>query len=410
MAAAPIAASDPPREYVLGLSDWAAAFLGEDTNQGLTSFPSLQLPMGGRSEALGTAFSALADDPSFLDWNPAGSATLKTSELAIFHNNWIADSKIDSAVFVSRFNDFGWAAGAKWLYLPFSEYDSYGDRVAKAYYSEAIAAFNLSYNFGSTIYFDGIAVGANLKTAARLMPDYTDNYGTTTLGSGLSQSAVNVIMDVGALTRFNFLKAYYSRERNFAVAAVIRNLGLPAAGEAPPTDAVIGFAYKPFAPLNLSADICQPINIMDPIHSERLYGAFGLNAAISAYIDIRAGALVKAAGSRFTLGTGLGFPGFRFDFTYSVDLLTRYTLLNRLSIAARLDFGDGGRAERLKQTETLYAQGLGEFAKGAYELAIRLFDEALALTPSYEPALRAKQSASDAMILDISVETVLKLD
>ena len=78
-----------------------------DDNAGLTAFPVLRIPMGGQAEGMGTAFTAVSNDLSFIEWNPAGSSMLTNTELGVFHNNWIADTKIDSIVFASRFNNLG---------------------------------------------------------------------------------------------------------------------------------------------------------------------------------------------------------------------------------------------------------------------------------------------------------------
>ena len=94
---------------------------GIDDNAGLTAFPVLNVPMGGRSEGMATAFAAVADDLSFIEWNPAGSAMLEYTELGFFHNNWIADTRVEGVVFASRFRDLGYAAGVKWVYTPYSE-------------------------------------------------------------------------------------------------------------------------------------------------------------------------------------------------------------------------------------------------------------------------------------------------
>jgi hypothetical protein len=236
------------------VSDFLNAVYGPDPNAGLTSFPILNVPMGGRSGAMAGAFSAVSDDISFIEYNPAGSSMLGISELALFHNNWIADTKVEGAVFASRVENLGFAAGTKWLYTPFTEYNIYGDRASKGYYAEGTAALNVSYNFLSGYYFSGLSVGANLKGAFRFMPDYTDaddmgnNTGSLIPGSGWSQSAAVVMADIGLLTRFDFFKSYNSRDRNASAALVVRNLGPPVKGDPLPTAAVVALSYKPLRP------------------------------------------------------------------------------------------------------------------------------------------------------------------
>ena len=55
-----------------------------DSHEGETSFRSLLIPMGGRAESLGTAFTGLADDVNYIDYNPAASSILKTTEISLF--------------------------------------------------------------------------------------------------------------------------------------------------------------------------------------------------------------------------------------------------------------------------------------------------------------------------------------
>ena len=57
----------------------------------------------------------------------------------------------------------------------------------------------------------------------------------------------------GLLTRFNLLKFYHSRSKNFSVGAAIKNLGFNALEEPLPTLASAGFAYSPFRPLLIAA-------------------------------------------------------------------------------------------------------------------------------------------------------------
>ena len=50
---------------------------------------------------MGTAFTAVADDSSFLEANPSASSLLETTELSVTHNNWIADTSVEGVIYVS---------------------------------------------------------------------------------------------------------------------------------------------------------------------------------------------------------------------------------------------------------------------------------------------------------------------
>lgn len=375
-------ASDPYAQTV----DFLVELYGVDPNAALTSFRSLYIPMGGRSEAMATAFSAVADDSSFLEWNPAGSATMGKTELSFFHNNWISDTKIEGAVYTLRAGDLGVSFGGKWLYLPFTESDQYGDRASKGYYSETTGIANVSYNFLRGYYFDGISLGVNGKFAFRAMPDYSDDAGTVDPLSGDSQSTFALMVDAGLLTRFNFLKFYNSRERNAAVSAVLKNVGPPPLGDPLPTTATFGFSYHPTRPIIVAFDYSIPINLVDPSLSERHYWALGLSAAVSQFFSMQSGLMVRGTSPRITVGSRILVAGIDLNVTYTLDLLTQLQPLSRISLSAKFDFGDGGRAGKAARVEELYLKGLEEYAGGNTDEATRLWESALKIDPGFDPA------------------------
>ena len=374
------------------LADYFNSIYGPDKNAGLTAFPILNIPMGGRSEGMAGAFSAVADDISFIDYNPAGSASLSKSELALFHNNWVGDTKIEGLVFASRMGDLGFGAGTKWLYTPFTEYNMYGDRVSKGYYSEGIAALNMSYNFLSGYYFSGLSLGASLKAAFRIVPDFSDaddlgnNQGSLISGSGLAQSSVMFAGDLGLLTRFDFLKPYSARENNTAFALVFRNLGPFAKNEPLPTTLVAALSYKPLRPLLFSFDFSLPVNFQDITLSEKPYWAAGMSAVITNFLSMRMGLMGKAGDVRITLGSAVNLEKLSVEVNYTLDLLTQFQPLNRVSLGIRFDLGDGGRAKIAAQVDELYLLGLDAYSMGKPLDALDYWQECLRLNPKFQPA------------------------
>ena len=374
------------------VSEYLNSIYGPDPNAGLTAFPVLKIPMGGRSEGMAGAFTAVADDISFLEYNPAGSSMLGKSELAVFHNNWIADTKLEGAVFASRYKDLGFAAGGKWLYTPFTEYNMYGDRVSKGYYSEGVGVLNVSYNFLRSYYFPGLSIGANLKGAFRLVPDYTDaddqgnNQGQLISGSGRSQSTGMVMADLGVLTRFNVLKFYNSREPNGSAAVVMRNFGPPAMEEPLPSVITAALAYKPLKPLLFSFDFSVPLNFHDISLSEKPYWAFGIAADITKFLSMRTGLMGKAGNVRITLGSAINLEKISLDINYSMDLTTQIQPLNRVSVGVRFDLGDQGRKAKAAKVDELYLEGLKAYSSSDMNTARDCWEEALELDPRFSPA------------------------
>ena len=374
------------------LADYLNSIFGLDPNVGLTAFPILNIPMGGRSEGMAGAFAAVADDISFLQYNPAGSSMLANTELALFHNNWIADTNIGALAWASRRNELGFAAGIVWLYLPFTEYNMYGQRVAAGYYSEGVGTLNISHNFFRSYSFGGISLGANLKTAFRIVPDFTDaddqgnNQGQLIAGSGRSQSTAMAMFDVGMLTRFNFLKTYYSRDFNTSLALVFRNLGPPAMGEPLPSALVAALGYRPIRPLLFSFDFTMPMNFMNFSLSERPFWALGFAADVTSFLSVRTGFMAKTGNARITVGSAVHLRNMSIDMNYTLDLLTQLQPLNRVSVGVRLNLGDQGRQVRRDKVDELYLLGIDAYSVMDFESARSFWEEALSMDPRFTPA------------------------
>jgi tetratricopeptide (TPR) repeat protein len=361
-------------DFYGGISDAFSAF--EDPNTGLTVFPTLLIPIGGKLEGMGTAYTAVASDSGFIEANPAGSSVLDISELSFLHHNWIADSKIEGIIYTVRFNDLGIGVGGKFLYVPFTEYNIIGERASKGLISETIATANVSYNFFSGYHFHGLAVGANLKAAYRHIP--------AAIYPG--QSAITAMADIGLLSRFNFLKYYYSRDKNFSVGVVLKNIGLPALGEPLPTMLSSGIAYSPIRPLLIALDFNLPISF-DPVDqpAERWYIATGVDVAVTNFLSIQGGFRLKE-NPHVSLGSTLDLEPARFTVNYNLDLSGSLNPLDKFSVEAKLKLGDGGRADRRKQVDELYASGLEAFANGELEKAVEFWEKALEIDPKFLPA------------------------
>ncbi|RPH96721.1 PorV/PorQ family protein [candidate division KSB1 bacterium] len=62
---------------------------------GTTAAPFLNIAVGARALGMGGAFTATADDPSALYWNPAGIAGIERFEASFVHTDWLVDLKYD---------------------------------------------------------------------------------------------------------------------------------------------------------------------------------------------------------------------------------------------------------------------------------------------------------------------------
>ncbi len=384
------------------LYNFMSSYFNPDPNAGLTAFRSLLIPMGGMAEGMGMAYTAVAKDSSYFEANPAASSTIAQTELGIFHNNWIADTRIEGAVYTMRTGNLGFGTMGKWLYLPFTGTNDFGDRVGSGYYSEATVGFNVSYNFLHGYSFNGIALGATGKLAWRSVP--------TELTAAAGNSGLAAMVDTGALVRFNFLKPFASRTKNSSVGLAVKNLGPPVMGEALPTVASLGVSWAPFRPLTLSSDIAKPINLLEPAKSEQPSLAVGFSLAMTDAFGFQGGLLIKGGNPRLSLGSTFSLDLLRVTVNYTLDLTTQFTPLNRISIQAAFTLGDLGRADLARKVDKLYLDGLSDYGKGNLDAAIGLWSEALRLDPSFDPARDSLRAAEDAKKLKADMDAIGKMN
>jgi len=72
-----------------------------------TGMKWLSIPVGSRASALGSAYTALANDVSAIFWNPAGLAFAEGRHILLSQNKWIADITINAGALVYNAEDWG---------------------------------------------------------------------------------------------------------------------------------------------------------------------------------------------------------------------------------------------------------------------------------------------------------------
>lgn len=379
-------------------------FWASDNNEGSTSFRSLLIPFGGRSESMGSAYTGLSDDISYLQFNPSGSALQKETQFSIFHNSWIADSKLDSVAYTTRIGNLGLGGYFSCFYVPFSEYNIFGDRVSSNYYSESVIALNISKNFFAGYDFKGISIGGSVKGAWRSMPDYTDNDTNDVISfSGVSQSSLALMVDVGAMMQFNFLKYFASREPNVRIGVALQNIGIGFTGffgntgvqldDGLPSFLSAGISLKPIKPVTISADIKQPFNLTNLGSYLIPYIGAGVSVQFTSFLSILGGFELKGGNPKISAGIEFELAKIRLNFNYSLDLTTSYSPVNKISLSAKLLLGDRGRSLIDARVDEHYKAGLVYYMEGQWELAIKEWEKCLNLNKGFDPARLAIQSA-----------------
>lgn len=407
-------------DLITDLSDIFYSFV--DKNEGQNSFRSLLIPFGGRSESLGGAYTGLCDDINFLQYNAGAGAVQKESQIALFHNMWIADSKMETIAATTRFKNIphlSLGGFVSCFYLPFTEYNIFGDRVAASYYSETLAAINFSYNFLAGYDFKGFSLGGNLKTAWRGMPNYTDNNTNEVINnSGLAQSGLAFMGDLGLLLQFNFLKFYYSRDPNVRIGFSAQNLGVSLTGwgqevvldDPLPSLLSAGISVKFVKPVTLSLEFQQPINLQNLSTYLKPYIASGISLEFTNFLSVLGGFAIKGGNPRFSVGFEFEVAKVRFNFNYTLDFTSSFSPLNKLSLSLKLKLGDKGRSIIDKQVDEYYQQGLIYYAEADYQAAIDVWKEALKLNKRFDPAKLGIQSAQYQIDMFQLIKESLLLD
>lgn len=400
----------PAKTFALSYTDVTNAltdifWLFSSGNAGETSFRSLLIPVGGRPESLGNAYTGLCDDAAYINYNAAASCVQKETQLSIFHNSWIADSKMETLSYTTRFGNLGLGAQLNCFYVPFTEYNIFGERVAGNYYSETTAAVNAAYNFLAGYNFKGFALGVTAKTSWRGVPDYTDDdSGAIIPFSGISQSSLAVMMDLGLLLQFNiWKKLFYSRDPNVKIGFSAQNIGLAFTGlgsgngisidDPLPTYISAGMSVKFLPLLTVTGDIKQPINLQKPGDYDIFSFSAGAILDFTKNFTLLAGLEVKGGNPKISAGGEFEIENARLNFNYTLDLTSSVNPINRISLSAKVMLGDRGRAKIQKQIDYLYNQGLEHYYRFEWEEAIEQWEQVLAINKRYDPAILGIKSA-----------------
>jgi tetratricopeptide (TPR) repeat protein len=408
-----------------GLEDWYAVmseWAGVDPNAGKATMWVLVIPPGGQMEGMGTAYTAVLKDSGYIEANPAGSALLPDTELSIYHNDYINETKIEGLVYTLRQGDLGLGFGAKILYLPFTGYDSWGERevnnsldaVSKGYYTESVFTFNASYNFFQDYYFDGLSLGASLKLAYRNVPELIY----------ANQSGLGIMLDLGAVHRMNLLKFYYSSTKNLSLGLALRNMGPPVDGDPLPSAIVGGIAYSPIRPLTVSFDATLPVLFGDGFALENFTNlslgdanaenpsfAVGMDLVLTNFWSIQSGIQLKTGRPRWSVGSTIAVEKMIFTINYTLDLATRPSAgFDRISVEAKLNLGDFGRGAAVDEARALYLEGLTYYTDGDYVTAIDLWEQSLRLNPEFTPAREIKEIAEKTLELQEEIQALGEIE
>ena len=395
LAAGPASAFDLSNLY-FSWTEFVGQFLDPDT--GLTTLNTLLLPIGGNVEGMGTAYTAVAQDAGYIESNPAASSRLMYTELSLSHRDVIDDVSLDSVVYTMRVRNLGLGVAGKFLPIRFARNDSDGVQIGKAYITESVLILNGSYNLLSSYDFDGLALGGSLKVALRGVPGELLDAGLLQNAKVFDdQSALGVMVDLGVLTRVNFLKPYLSRSKNFSAGIALKNLGPNVLGDPLPTTLTAGIAYSMIRPLLLSLDVNVPLSFQAAFPAEDVNIATGLDIRVADFLSVQGGLWLRGANPRLSLGASVDLEAISIVVNSTLDLSGSYGIGDKLSVQARVNLGDQGRGKRQADIDRLFAEAFLAYSEGRLEDAVSYGRQVLELQKDHRHAQRLVDLATESI-------------
>lgn len=350
-----------------------------DPNAGLTTFPILDIPGSGIYDGMAGAYTAMSGDSGFLEANPAAASYLQETTLSFFHREWIGDSSVESITYADRKSFFGYGLKAKFLYLPFTAYNEWGERDARAYYTESVFTGGVAKRFFPSYYFSGLSLGISAKALYRSTPQVLYE------GSGVgSQSNSALLITPGIMTKFDFLEFYSSTNENTSIGLVVRNIKLAdLKDEYLPTEFITALAYSPIRPWTVNFDYIIPIQTEIP--KERNSWAVGQTIQFTDFFSIQSGMRILSGNLRIALGAGISFDDLDLSINYTIDA-TGGAALDKFSTEATLKLGDRGRGDKIFKRNEYYREALKLYSRGELKRALEYFRAAYKTDPTFTPA------------------------
>lgn len=203
----------------------------------------LQLGAGARASAMGEAYSAVADDPSAVYWNPAALTRVASKSVTLMHSTYIDSSRFSFGAYahpLGRAGAFGISL-THFTWGELSQTSEFGDETGRFTPSDLAVSAGYGYTLRNAEFsaLEGLAIGVAGKF----------------IRSQIVHSAQTGAIDIGLLSRA------YARDR-LRVAVTATNLGgrlrYATRSEPLPTELRAGAAAALGARWLVSADAVAP--------------------------------------------------------------------------------------------------------------------------------------------------------
>ncbi|MBI4350416.1 MAG: PorV/PorQ family protein [Elusimicrobia bacterium] len=284
---------------------------------GSTSAAFLKIGAGARAVSMGGAFTAVADDPYAVFWNPAGLAVLKDRHASFTHNEYFQSLGQELLVYTIegeklRFLRYPalkkgtWALGLNYFHTPkdlerrSGLYESdplYPISPVEGTFRAYDLAFSLGYGYA---YNADTNVGGAVKFISQTIDD---------------ESGSTAALDLGVTRSFNWLGG-----RLFTAGAAVQNIGpgikFISRTYGLPLTVRAGLSHRTVTGALLSFDVSKPLDNYP-------FFALGLEQQLTTRLALRTGYRYRLHGnelgawSGFSAGMGLALERLSFDYAFT---------------------------------------------------------------------------------------------
>ncbi len=335
----------------------AIAFSGA-WSRGALATTAAEQPVGARAQAMGGAFSAIADDGNALYWNPAGLSRLGHQEFtSTLGSLYGADLKDNYLGYVFSITDFQ-AAAFSWKQASSDD--------AGLGYRENTFSLGYAYRFGKAI-----SIGA----ALRYLDSSTDLDGSTfTEWNGTT-------FDLGV---------HYAHADRLRVGATLKDVtGRTVTHKNGPRERLadpmftVGAAYRPLEPWTVAVDVNDQLHV----GSEYWYrGMFGVQGGLQKDLAAKQG--LEGEGWTWSLGAGVRWKVLQFDYAHIVPPYLPSS--DRFTAAVAFNLNPSRIRVEKAQMEQVYAsqkQRYAEHPVGTVRLTSRDQEPQVATLSVFVPGL-----------------------
>lgn len=326
-------------------------------SQSSGGFEFLRIGAGSRSTAVGDAYTALADDPFGVFYNPAGICKIGSPYFSSFYGRWFMNTTLGGmtgALPVGKESAVGFAL--KGLYTDRIERRSEEDPWNYSYYN----AYFLTPSINYARRFGNLGVGLGLNGIAAKIE---------------SSSGYSLFLNSGVI--------YYSGRFNLGLSFL--NVGLKTLNTALPVSIRTGFCLKPTKKLNLVFDFIKPLKD-DFIYS------YGIEFSPLSQFTLRLGCNNEVFTSNFfkKISGGFGITVGNLLIEYAAVSRGIFGLTHLFTLSYHVIPSKPAEQRFVKErltSETYLQQGINYYNQGKYDEALTAWDLALIWQPDNQEAI-----------------------